>query len=235
MANKYKAAMFDVGMTLIYPPLDEPFLDRLHDFGVDADIVEIGKALHFTDQHFFKNYPGVLNQPVSTFYEYYASIMFAYLHIDKIEVHEFKDLMLKVSPPRSIWKVYPETLECLGQLRKAGVKVGIFSNWDLSLRELLDKMGITPYCDSIVVSSEIESEKPQPKGFLLGCDELGVEPEECVYVGDNHRDDVLGGNAVGMDALLINRSDKPSGKTGGRFVEVKDLYDVVDIVTGIRD
>jgi|GEM_PF-6495602 len=234
MANQYKAVMFDVGMTLIYPPLDEPFLDRLHDFGVDADIVEIGKALHFTDQHFFKNYPGVLNQPVSTFYEYYASIMFAYLHIDKIEVHEFKDLMLKVSPPRSVWKVYPETLECLGKLREAGIKVGIFTNWDLDARELLDKMGITPYCDSIVVSSEIKSEKPEPKGFLLGCEEMGVKPEECVYCGDNHRDDVLGGNAVGMDALLINRSEKPSGKTGGRFVEVKNLYDVVAIATGNR-
>lgn len=234
MANKYKAAMFDVGMTLIYPPLDEPFLDRLHDFGVDADIVEIGKALHFTDQHFFKNYPGVLNKPVPTFYEYYASIMFSYLHIDKINVHEFKELMLKVSPPRSIWKVYPETIECLQALRDAGVKVGIFTNWDLDARDLLDKMGITPYCDSIVVSSEIKSEKPETKGFLLGCEEMGVKPEECVYCGDNHRDDVIGGNAAGLDALLLNRSDKPSGKTEGRFTEIKNLYDVVEIVTGKR-
>ena len=228
---KYKAVLFDLGMTLIYPPLDEPFLDRLHDFGADADIVEIGKALHFTDQHFFKNYPGVLNQEVKEFYSYYASMMFAYLHIDSVPVEEFKQLMLQKSPPRSIWKVYPETVAALKGLHDAGVKVGLYTNWGLDARDLIESLGLTELLDSIIVSSEIQLEKPAPGGFLQCLEELGVAPEDAVYVGDNHHDDVMGANGVGMDAMLLCRSGKPSGKTEGKFVEIKDLNEMLALVT----
>ncbi len=47
--------------------------------------------------------------------------------------------------------------------------------------------------------------KPHADIFKHAMTELGVTPEECVYVGDNYRADYLGAKSVGMTCYLIGQ------------------------------
>jgi HAD superfamily hydrolase (TIGR01450 family) len=45
--------------------------------------------------------------------------------------------------------------------------------------------------------------KPAPEGFLTAASRLGVEPEEMYVVGDDLNNDVLAGQVVGMEGVLV--------------------------------
>ena len=48
--------------------------------------------------------------------------------------------------------------------------------------------------------------KPQPEIFLLGCERVGLEPAECVFV-DDLKENCTGAEAVGMTAVLHRGAD----------------------------
>ncbi len=223
----YKAIVFDLGMTLIYPPMANAFQARLKELGGWVEKSEIRKALDYVDRHLMTNYPGYINRDVREFYTSYASLVFAYLHITDIPVKVFSSSMLEKSPPRGEWKLFTDTIPCLEKLKEMGRPIGLLTNWDRGARDLLKTLNLHHYFDSIVVSSEIDSEKPAPKGFLESLKNLGVKPEEALYIGDNHHDDVTGANNVGMKALLIERWGHhvyPSGD----FERITDLTQICE-------
>jgi putative hydrolase of the HAD superfamily len=47
--------------------------------------------------------------------------------------------------------------------------------------------------------------KPDPRIYRLACEELGVEPEEAMFVGDGANDELAGAERVGMRSVLIHR------------------------------
>ena len=48
----------------------------------------------------------------------------------------------------------------------------------------------------------MEAEKPNPTILWKACEFLGVEPEDAVHVGDDHRNDIWGARDVGCNAWL---------------------------------
>ena len=65
----------------------------------------------------------------------------------------------------------------------------------------LRKLQMLPFFDFIVSSEEANTEKPDPKLFSLCADKAGVSPEECLFVGDNLKKDVLGPRGIGMRSV----------------------------------
>ena len=45
--------------------------------------------------------------------------------------------------------------------------------------------------------------KPDPQIYYLACEQLGVEPNECLYIGDGDSDELSGASQLGMDAVMI--------------------------------
>jgi putative hydrolase of the HAD superfamily len=89
-------------------------------------------------------------------------------------------------------------LEILRQAPELGIPTGLISNsWVMDhytdeIRELFDV---------VVISAEVGLHKPQPEIFRLAAEELGLEPQECVFV-DDLRENCEGAEAVGMTAVL---------------------------------
>ena len=54
----------------------------------------------------------------------------------------------------------------------------------------------------------------------------GVEPSECLYVGDNYYDDAVGASAAGMRTLLIN----PPGRLGIEELKFPDVIESIQDV-----
>ena len=74
----------------------------------------------------------------------------------------------------------------------------------------LDELGFDGYFDSVVVAPEHDLTKREVEPFTRALDELGVDPERTVYVGDNPRADFLHPNRLGMSTVRLAR---------GRYVD----------------
>jgi putative hydrolase of the HAD superfamily len=121
------------------------------------------------------------------------------------------------------WEVYPEVPAVLDALRAGGVRVGVISNWDTRLPELLRQLDLARRFDALVYSSAVGVEKPDSRIFRRALRELGVEAGAALHVGDNPLEDVEGALAAGLRALLLRRgagaaaaSGRPAGRGRGQ-------------------
>jgi putative hydrolase of the HAD superfamily len=104
----------------------------------------------------------------------------------------------------------------LSSLRSRGIKTGVVANsWPDPARLLradVERLGLAGLLDVIVFSEEVGFRKPQPEIFLHALEQLGVQPENAMFVGDRLDTDVQGAARVGMatvQALWFRADDTP--------------------------
>lgn len=72
--------------------------------------------------------------------------------------------------------------------------LGIVTNGpSASQWEKVDRLALGRYFDCILVSSDLPWAKPDRNIFFAACHYLGVQPEECVMIGDKLETDIQGG------------------------------------------
>lgn len=69
----------------------------------------------------------------------------------------------------------------------------------------LDAIGLRKYFSAVTVSESTGYLKPDEKIFRLICDEINVNPENSVYIGDQLDIDYYGAENAGMNAVLYDR------------------------------
>ncbi len=90
-------------------------------------------------------------------------------------------------------------------------RLGLLSNYPCgrAVRTSLRRTGLIDYFDAVVVSGDVGRVKPHPLPFQTVLDQLGVEPAEALYVGDNWLGDVQGAKRIGMACAYITQFDTP--------------------------
>jgi putative hydrolase of the HAD superfamily len=73
--------------------------------------------------------------------------------------------------------------EAIERLRARGLALAVVSNWDVSLHERLDRLGIP-----VVTSADAGVRKPDPAVFRLALEQLGVPASRTLHVGDTDHD-----------------------------------------------
>ena len=88
-----------------------------------------------------------------------------------------------------------------------GYPLGLLSNYPdgPAIRASLDKIGLTQYFDSIVVSGEVGFCKPHPITFATSMKQFGLPSREILFVGDNWLADIQGAKRVGMQVVYMKR------------------------------
>ncbi|XP_006903409.1 PREDICTED: N-acylneuraminate-9-phosphatase-like [Elephantulus edwardii] len=95
----------------------------------------------------------------------------------------------------------------LTELRKE-VRLLLLTNGDRQTqREKIEACACESYFDAVVVGGEQKEEKPCSSIFYYCCHLLGVQPEDCVMVGDTLETDIQGGLNAGLKATVwINKN-----------------------------
>lgn len=104
----------------------------------------------------------------------------------------------------------------LQQLRQRQFKLAVVSNGGHATRlNILQGLGFQDYFDLVVSSEQAGVSKPHPEIFLYTIRQLGVQPQECLFIGDHPVNDVQGATQAGMQALLLAgfHADVPSHVT----------------------
>ena len=95
--------------------------------------------------------------------------------------------------------------EVVAELHRRGYTLGIISNL-IGTREIPDWLeadGFSPYFKAVVLSSVFGKRKPDPAIYLEAARRAGVEPANCVYIGDNLKRDVTGTRDAGFGMVVI--------------------------------
>lgn len=127
--------------------------------------------------------------------------------------------------------MFKESVPLLKELQKRGYKTGVITNGPSVLQGTkMKESGLIPYCDIVVISGDLPFAKPDAQIFNYTAEKLGVNVDECVYVGDHPVNDIQGALDSGMNAIRMNwgwfkdkdlRSDVPI---------VNNIYDVLNYV-----
>jgi putative hydrolase of the HAD superfamily len=109
------------------------------------------------------------------------------------------------------WRVFDDVFPALAALKAHGFKLGIVSNWDERLRPLLDEVQLAGSFDAIVISHEAGHAKPSGEIFHLAASRLGTPIGSMLHVGDGIAEDVVGAQASGAQAALLDRGATQAG------------------------
>ncbi len=102
----------------------------------------------------------------------------------------------------------------LKTLEKQGVKWGIVTNKPRRFTQpLVQNMGLFERAACVVSGDDAAQPKPAPLTLLLACEQMDVNPKDCIYVGDAARD-IEAGKAADMKTVValfgyIDKTDKP--------------------------
>lgn len=84
---------------------------------------------------------------------------------------------------------------------RIGARWGIVTNKPQSLTEpLLDVLGVRATAEVVVSGDTLAERKPHPAPLLHAAAVLGIDPTNCIYLGDAERD-VIAGRAAGMRTI----------------------------------
>lgn len=98
----------------------------------------------------------------------------------------------------------PAAEQVLAQLKDEGYQLAVVSNGGHDTRlNTIRGLGIETYFDEIISSGLVGFNKPQPEIFQITAERLGVQPAQCLYIGDHPINDVQGATEAGMHALWM--------------------------------
>jgi putative hydrolase of the HAD superfamily len=196
---------FDIGYTLLYMQREVTYKQALKEFGHEVALNDIEREFHLTDKLFMREYPGIFLQPRKVFMPSYLGIMNYRmgLSLDVCELDACWEEIKQNTDP--YWLPFEGVKEVLQKLKRRSIGTGIISNWDWTARDILTAAGLIEFFDHIIISCEVDCDKPDPRIFEIALQQAGVAARDCIYIGDNYYDDAVGSREVGMPALIINR------------------------------
>ena len=120
------------------------------------------------------------------------------------------------------WKGYAgasplfyDTMSTIHRLKMAGFRIGMVSDSDGTPGMKMKRIRQQPFLkflEAIVVAGEdTPSVKPSRRPFKLVAERLGLQPRNCVYIGDNPNTDIEGAKGVGMMMILVKRRGPKGG------------------------
>jgi HAD superfamily hydrolase (TIGR01549 family) len=103
---------------------------------------------------------------------------------------------------------YPDALPALKDLKARGYKLGLLSNLPSPHREPINRLGLRPYFDALVLSCEEGLVKPETEIFQRACQRLAVPADRSLMVGDSVILDMQGARKAGLWAIWLNRPEE---------------------------
>lgn len=227
------AVFFDVGSTLLHPEpsVAETFAHSAQECGHEITVRDLESYMPQVDAFYEAEY--VRDGDFWCSHERATTIwldMYRYLaHLVGLDT-DAEDIAASVHMAyqrADHWAVYPDVTACLWGLKRRGIMLGVISNWDSGLEDLLRKVKLLPYFDDVVSSAVVGYRKPDPVIFELALERMGIDAARAVHVGDLPEADGDGASAAGIRPIIVDRQSREEA-CGYERVEV--LADIVSMV-----
>jgi putative hydrolase of the HAD superfamily len=124
------------------------------------------------------------------------------------------------------WALDDDTHSTLAALAARGFHLGLISNFDSRVYDVLRAFDLARHFSTVHISSRVGAAKPDAAIFHAALAAHGIHPHEAVYVGDSLRDDARGAAAAGLRAVWLDRTDR-AADFPLRIVRLTELLNLV--------
>ena len=99
------------------------------------------------------------------------------------------------------WRLCPGARPALENARRAGLRLGVVSNFDYRLPDLLQALEIDEFLETTTHPASCGLAKPSAAIFQAAARALDLAPGQCAYVGHDPRLDLAGARAAGLSLI----------------------------------
>lgn len=131
---------------------------------------------------------------------------------------------------------YDGVKELVSALKEMGMKVAVVTN---KAQEMADKVVTSAYgdvFDCVFGKREGLPAKPDPTAAIMTMKELGVKPQECIFIGDSGVDVLTGANsgALPVGELWGYREETELLKGGARYI-IRKPAELLKIINDLQN
>jgi putative hydrolase of the HAD superfamily len=108
------------------------------------------------------------------------------------------------------FSAFVDAAPALELARSRAQRLVVVSNWDISLPDVLARLGLAGLVDGVVTSAGAGARKPSPEIFAQALEIAGIAARDAVHVGDTIDEDVIGARNAGIEAILLRRDGGPA-------------------------
>ena len=212
MIDKFSTILLDMNDTFMFGAdrfgSNEDYSIVYHQLGGMIETVRVNQLIEsayayldirYPDPQYRESFPSLREAFVSVEGQDSLSEMDLELLIETFARHE-----LGFVPPE-----YAAAINQLSQRFRLGLVIDIWAPKPLWI-ETLNQCGVLSLCESASFSSECGIVKPSPLPFLNVLEEMNVNREDAVVIGDSVRRDLGGATAAGIACVLVGGAKHPS-------------------------
>lgn len=169
-------------------------------------IQEIADSLQITKEYWQKIYYTLnhLNNTGKNSWPEVATMVAKKINASDAQIFFIQDLIEKNNEKRIL---NTELLEIIKGLKNKNYKIGLLSNYSLTLRQRLMRQNIIHLFDEIIISAEVGYQKPQPEIFKITSDKFGVNINEILFIDDT-KHSLGGAENIGYTPILYTDNTK---------------------------
>jgi len=93
----------------------------------------------------------------------------------------------------------------------------------------LERVGIRSYFTHLFTSKELGYKKPDSNFFIEIASRLGVNPTECIMIGNDYEKDIVPSKMVGMKTILYTVTNIGEQRQCADFI-IQSMNEIVDLV-----
>lgn len=225
---RFAAVFFDAGETLVHPhpTFADLFAQTLRTQGFDVSAETVRERGHVIFDRFRSAarandlWTTSLERSRRFWHDVYGEFV---AELGIADADGLLDVLYATFTDLANYRVFEDVPPVLERLRDAGMVLGVVSNFEEWLEQLLEQLGVRQYFSVSVVSGIEGVEKPDPRIFQLAMERAGVRPDVSVYVGDNPEFDVDPALGAGMFPVLLDRRARFPDVPGARITSMGQL------------
>jgi putative hydrolase of the HAD superfamily len=212
-----RAVFFDVGHTLItpHPSLEEVIKEILEKEGIEVSLDSLRETAPLVDAYYNELYErngdvwASKEGAIWLWKELYGFWMKKVGLGEK--AYKLGEKIYHAFGTGDKWRPFADVIQVLDELRRRRVVIGIISNWDERLSQILSDIELSLFFNFILASAEVGMAKPDKRIFHTALKLAGVSPQEAIHVGDHLLADIEGPLKVGISPVLIDRFHRLNG------------------------
>ncbi|CAH2216011.1 jg24939 [Pararge aegeria aegeria] len=224
-----KLVTFDVTNTLLrfrVPPYDYyALVARSHGFKGTGDDIKNQLLSSYADLS--KNHPNFGRHSIS-WNRWWSRVIEGTFqgHLpNDAKVNQISKKLIEDFKTPTCWEVVDGGADIIKLLKSSGIVVGVISNFDPRLHDILTNLSIHDCFEFVLTSYEVGICKPDKKIFECAQVTYGndVYPWQCLHIGDDLEKDYNGAKAAGWHGLLIDNKLMESSHSVNAFPSLKEL------------
>jgi HAD superfamily hydrolase (TIGR01549 family) len=231
---RFRAVLFDVGETLLHPAPSFPelFASVVRRAGHERDVATVVEASAAVRDRFSE---AAREREEWTLTPESSRAFWLGVYermLDSLELPSsdgLRESLYGAFTDLGNYELFDDVPRALDELDSAGVTMGIVSNFEWWLEDLLAALGVRERFPVRVISGIEGVEKPGPRIYDLALERTGVPAEATAFVGDNPEFDIEPPAALGMFPVLLDRRDRHPRHDGTRITDLRALVDVLEL------